>query len=115
MSPPRSPLAAKVLEIEDSLHGPQRVAEVAPRPGEWAELVRLASLDEMVDAVEAAEKRALVEAVDVLLRCMDDAAPGAFANGNTGPNGNIDEGEVLTSRCMERVRVALAPFRVERG
>ncbi len=77
MSPPRSPLAAKVLEIEDSLNPrlPSRQSgEVILTAYDWEKLVSLASAVELVDAEEAAEKRALVEAIRGFVRLSDAMA-----------------------------------------
>lgn len=54
-----------------------------------------------------AENARLREHLELMIRIVEDAAPGAFRNGNTAEFGHIDEGEVLTGRCVERARAAL--------
>lgn len=51
---------------------------------------------------------ALEEGLREAVRIIDDAAPGAFNNGNTNESGYIDEGEVLTSRRVDEMRALLA-------
>jgi hypothetical protein len=51
----------------------------------------------------------VVEALELLLRMCEDAAPGAWRNGVVADNG-IDEGDVMAGRVMERVRTALDEF-----
>ena len=59
-APKRSALAAKVLEIEDKLKAENMSAYVWPTESDWNALVRCASAVELVDAEEAATRRALV-------------------------------------------------------
>jgi hypothetical protein len=68
-------LSKKVLEIEDSLQQGADRAWVEISNDGWNELVRLAAAVELVDAEEAACKRALIDALEAVKATDDHADP----------------------------------------